>query len=150
MQPTFVRLGACLGAVVLLSLAACGPSDLVGKDKLGKIKDGATLAEVASAIGEGPLKPLQPGDSARLFHGYRNQQFLAKGQTYRIIWVRDEPGSIEDQVVREKESPIVMVGDSVIGTGWSFFDDTAESIGLPNPYRAKDRLDSMSRAGMKK
>jgi len=150
MQPTFVRLGASIGAFMLLSLAACGPSDLVGEDKLGKIKEGAKLADVAAAIGEGPLKPLQPGDSLRLLHGYRNQQFLAKGQTYRVIWLRDEPGSLEDEVVREKESPIVMVGDSVIGTGWTFFDETAESVGLPNPYRAKERLDSMSRASVKK
>jgi len=122
----------------------------VGKDKLGKIKEGAKLADVAAVIGEGPVKPMQPGDSLRLFHGYRNQQFLANGQTYRVIWVRDEPGSLEDEVVREKESPIVMVGDSVIGTGWTFFDNTAASVGLPNPYRTKERLDSLSRASVKK
>jgi hypothetical protein len=149
MKTLFVRSGAVVGACVLLTLAACGPSDLVGKDKLSKIKDGDQLEAVATALGEGPLKAFQPGDSLRLFHGYRSQTFLTNGKTYRVIWVRDEPGTVEDAIVREKESPIVLEGDKVIGTGWTFFDKTAQEVGLPNPYRSKERLDSIAKAATK-
>jgi hypothetical protein len=146
MKPAFVRFGALVGASVLLTLAACGPSDVVGKAKLEKVKDGMKLAELTNVIGKGPLTAMQPGDSMRLFNGYRTQVFMAKGQSYRVVWVRDEPGSIEDAIVREKESPILLAGDSVIGKGWSFFDKTASEVGIPNPYRDKEHLDSMARA----
>ena len=146
MKPVFVRFGAVLGASVLLALAACGPSDVVGKAKLEKVKEGTKLTELPALIGTGPLTAMQPGDSLRLFHGYRTQVFIAKGQSYRVVWVRDEPGSIEDAIVREKESPILLRGDEVIGKGWSFFDKTANEVGLPNPYRDKEHLDSMAHA----
>lgn len=146
MKPAFVRLGALVGATVVLSLAACGPSDVVGKAKLDKVKEGAKLSELSGLLGTGPLTPMQPADSMRLFNGYRTQVFMAKGQMYRVVWVRDEPGSIEDAITREKESPILLVGDSVIGKGWAFFDKTANDVGLPNPYREKEHLDSMARA----
>ena len=152
MSTDFVRRTTRRNAFTLASLAlasgiaACGPSDLVGKEKLAPIKDGAKIADVATIIGEGPLKPNQLDDSMRIFHGFRQQMFMAKGERYTVIWYRDTPGKIEDAVTREVETPILLHADTVMGKGWSYFDDTAEKLGLPNPDRASERIDSISKA----
>lgn len=127
-------------------LAACGPSDLVGEKKLKPIKNGMTLTEVAGVMGDGPLKPSQPADSLRLFHGFRTQVFLAQGERYQVLWYREKAGSIEEAITREVETPILVHADTVMGKGWAFYDETASLLNLPNPYRSKDRLDSISKA----
>jgi len=144
MQPAFVRFAAF--AAITSLLTACGPSDIVGKGKLDPIDGGMPIARVAEIIGTGPLKPLQASDSLRLFNGYRTQIFLAGGSQYRVIWYREEPGSIEDAITRERETPILVHADTVVGRGWSFYDDKAQELGIPNPYRERERLDSISQA----
>lgn len=146
-RSTRIRSAVQLGAIALATaVAACGPSDLVGKEKLAPIKDGAKIAEVAGIIGEGPLTPQQTDDSMRIFHGFRKQMFISKGERYTIIWYRDTPGRIEDAITRQVETPIVLHADTVMGKGWSYFDDTADKLGLPNPDRAGERIDSISKA----
>ncbi|MBL0937323.1 MAG: hypothetical protein IBJ03_00400 [Gemmatimonadaceae bacterium] len=144
MSTAFVRIAAvaALGSVMV----ACGPSDLVGDKKLGPIEGGMPIARVAEIIGNGPLTPLQPTDSIRLYHGFRTQIFLANGSQYRVIWYREAAGSIEDPITREQETPILLHADTVVGKGWSFYDDKAGELGIPNPYRDKERLDSISQA----
>ena len=136
-----------LAAIAVTSAAAaCGASDLVGKEKLAPIKDGAKIGDLASVIGDGPLKPTQVDDSLRLYHGFRQQMFLAKGERYRVIWYRETPGTLDDSITRNVETPILLQADTVIGKGWSYFDDAADKIGLPNPARAAERLDSISKS----
>ncbi len=144
MQPAFVRFAAL--AATATFLMACGPSDVVGKGKLDPIEGGMPIAGVAEIIGKGPLSPLQPSDSLRLFNGFRTQIFLAGGTQYRVIWYREEAGSIEDAITRERETPILLHADTVVGRGWSFYDDKAQELGIPNPYRDRERLDSISQA----
>lgn len=146
MRLPVVRTFAPLLGAMLLFAAACGPSDLVGKEKLNPIKDGASPAEVAAVIGEGPLKALQPADSMRIFHGFRTQVFLSEGKSYRVIWYREKAGSIEDPITREVETPVLLENDKVIGKGWTAFDEKSKEYNLPNPYRSGERLDSISKS----
>ncbi len=151
MKPALVRSFSVVAATAMLAvLTACGPSDLVGKEKLAPVKDGMTLAEVDAIIGKGVLEPMQPGDSLRLHNGYRSQVFLIQGQRYTVIWYRDTPGSIEDQITRETETPILFSGaNTVLAKGWSNFDKKAEELDIPNPFRSRERLDSISQAQSK-
>jgi len=68
-----------MAAAAALLLAACGPSDVVGKEKLGPVNEGMKLADLPPVLGTGPLAPNQPADSLRLFNGYRTQVFLVPG-----------------------------------------------------------------------
>jgi hypothetical protein len=132
---------------VLLALLACGPKDVVGVQRLKAIHEGMPLDSVTQIIGDGPLAPNQPDDSLRLYHGFRTQIFFVNGQNYRIVWYREEPGTVEQEITRERETPILFDGsNAVIASGWGDFDDKAAEINLPNPYRARERLDSISKA----
>lgn len=109
------------------------------------------LDSVLSVIGSGPLTPNQPSDSLRLVNGFRTQVFLVKGEQYRLIWFREAPGSIEEEISRERETPILLGGSGqVVAKGWADFDSKAADLGLPNPYRTRERLDSMSNAQLAK
>ena len=146
MNTRIVRsLYAVLPLVVLVA-AACGPSDLVGKTKLSAVHTGMKQAEVVAIMGTGPLKPHQVADSLRVVNGFRTQAFIVAGQTYRVLWYREAPGSLEDAITREKETPILMKSDTVVSVGWNDFDEAAEKLNIPNPYRASARIDSISKS----
>ncbi len=150
MKPALVRSLSVFTATLTLSvLAACGPSDMVGKEKLGPVNTGMTMADVDAVIGKGMIEPLQPGDSLRLHNGYRTQVFLTQGERYTVVWYRDTPGSIEDEISRTTETPILFKGNQVLAKGWSDFDAKAEELNIPNPYRSRERLDSISQAQSK-
>jgi hypothetical protein len=130
-----------------LAFAACGPSDLVGKEELKAVSDGMPIDSVIKLLGKGSMLPLQPSDSVRLFSGFRTQRYLAPGGPYRVLWYRKAPGELEDQITRESDTPILFDReDRVIARGWSEFDDKAADLGIPNPYRAAERLDSISKS----
>lgn len=138
-----------IATVALVAATACGPSDIVGKEALKPIKEGMTMAQVDSIIGQGQLEPRQPADSLRLHHGYRTEVYLIEGQRYTILWYRDKPGTIEDAVTRQTDTPILFQGDQVLAKGWSAFDAKAEKINMPNPYRSRERLDSIAESQSK-
>ena len=149
MHPYFVRKLPALSLCSTFLFTACGPSDLVGEDKLSAIKPGMTRAAMAAIIGTGPLKPNQLSDTVRLYSGYRRQAFLAGGAQYDVIWYREKAGNIEEEITRERETPILLNADTVVVSGWAEFDDKAQELGIPNPYRDRERLDSMSKAQAK-
>lgn len=141
--PIVRRFAPAAGALLIFAAACGGTTDLVGKEKLDAVKDGAPIADVVAVIGEGPLKPNQPADSLRLFHGYRTQAFLAAGERYQVIWYREKAGNLEQPITREVETPIMLHADTVMGHGWQFFDEKTELLGIPNPLRSQARLDSI-------
>jgi len=149
MHSKFVTTGRLLATLSLAAVTACGPSDLVGEKTIGKLNTGMRLEEVGKIIGNGPLKANSPADSMRLFQGYRRQVFLASGNQLLVVWYRDTPGDIEQEIVRDRETPIVFSADTVIAKGWSEFDEAAQKNGLPNPYRTMERLDSISKSQLK-
>lgn len=108
------------------------------------------MEQVDSIIGPGQLTPMQPADSMRLHNGIRTQVFLVNGQRYTVWWYRDTPGSIEEDITREKQTPILFHNSQVIAKGWADFDKKAEELDLPNPYRSRERLDSIAQSQMKK
>ena len=151
MSPQFVRsqfirftaVGS-LAATVLFA-AACGSSDL-GGDRLKAIKTGDTRAKVAEVMGNGPLASTSSADSTRMMQGYRLQRYITNGTTHEILWYREAPGSIEDSLVASLVTPIVIVGDTVVGWGWSFFNKYASANGLPNPSKDAARMDSIAKS----
>ena len=130
----------------LLAVLACGPSDLVGKSKLGAVRSGMKQAEVVAIMGSGPLKAHQAADSLRLVNGFRTQAYIVGGSTYRVLWYREAPGKLEDVITRETETPVLLQNDTVVSVGWSDYDDMAEKLNIPNPYRALARIDSISKS----
>jgi hypothetical protein len=146
---TRARCATLVGTLTLAALTACGPSDMVGSKRLKPIHKGMTLDSVAAVIGDGPLTVNQPADSLRLFHGFRIQAFFVKGAMYKVLWYREAPGTVEESIEREKETPILLKSDSVLVKGWNDFDDTAQEIGIPDPYREKERVDSIAKTQMK-
>lgn len=153
MTPQFVRtqlvrfttMSVLAGAVIFA--AACGSSDL-GGDKLKALKTGDTRAKVAEVMGTGPLSATSEADSTRMMQGYRLQRYVTNGNTHEIIWYREEPGSIEDSLVAHLVTPVVLVSDTVVGWGWSFFNKYASTNGLPNPSKDAGRLDSIAKSQM--
>lgn len=137
-----------LVAVVSLALlGACGPSDL-GADRLKSIDAGASQAELLQAMGQGPLVA-SGADTMRVINGFRRQEFLVEGNQYEVIWYRAEPGSLTDPITKERETPIVLNADTVMGWGWKYYQGRAKALDLPDPTRDAARLDSISKSQSK-
>ena len=138
-----------LGAAALLTtlaLTACGPSD-VGASKLKVLPKAAPRASILAAMGTGPLSPTQPSEQARIVNGFRYQRFITNGgQNYEVLWYREEPGTVEDPILKTKETPIVVVSDTLVGWGWKFYTPYAKTIPLPDPSQDKIRIDSIYKA----
>ena len=139
-----------LGAAALvttLALAACGPSDL-GASKLKGLPKGASRTSVLAAMGTGPLAPNGPNQQARIVNGFRHQVYLnlKDGGTYEFLWYREEPGTVEDPIVKKRETPVVIVADTLVGWGWKFFSEYAKKERLPDPSQDQARLDSIYKA----
>ena len=62
-----------------LLLAACGPSDLVGKDLIGDLRVDRPRDSVLAMLGTDALEPIQPSASLRLIQGFRRQPFYSSG-----------------------------------------------------------------------
>ena len=127
-----------------LTLAACGGDDL-GSARLRSLETGATRDQVLETIGTGPLAATG-ADTLRLAQGHRTQRYIVNGATYEVIWYREEPGSLADDIERGRETPILLEADTLVGWGWSLYEKKAAEVGLPNPMREKARLDSISRS----
>jgi hypothetical protein len=140
MRASFVR----AVPVAALLLAACGPSDLVGKDVIADLHAGMSRDSVLTVLGTGSLTPNQPSDYLRLVKGFRQQQFFTNGAMYQIIWYREKPGSVEEPIARETDTPVLLQADTVVAAGWADFDEAASRLNLPNPYRSQERLDSLA------
>ena len=137
---------ALMSAAVLISLVACGPGDVVGKDKLDPIKEGMTKQAVMPIVGTGPLVPTRAADGARLANGFRSQTYFVNGANYQVIWYREAIGTLDDSISRQTDTPILFRNDTVMGWGWSYFDKKTGELGLPNPLHDRERLDSISKA----
>jgi len=135
-----------LGAAALLTtlaLAACGPSD-VGASKLKALPKAAPRASILAVMGTGPLSPTQPAEQPRIVNGFRYQRFITNGgQNYEVLWYREEPGTVQDPILKTKETPIVVVDDTLVGWGWKFYTPYAKTIPLPDPSQDKARIDSI-------
>ena len=131
--------------VTTLAVAACGPSD-VGASRLKAIPKGAKRPEILTAMGTGPLSPKSASEQPRIVNGFRHQMYITNGGGYEILWYREEPGTVEDPILKTRETPIVVVGDTLVGWGWKFFTPYAQQEHLPDPSRDKARLDSIYKA----
>ena len=72
-RPRGMSVARAIVAAATAALTACGPSDLVGKDKIGKLDVGMPRDAVLAILGTGTLTPNQPGDALRLSKGFRQQ-----------------------------------------------------------------------------
>lgn len=146
MSSSVVRIRALLSAALVLSFAACGPSDVVGKEKLGSIEEGMTKQAVMAVIGTGPVQPTTANDAVRITNGYRMQAYMVNGENYQVVWYREAPGTLADSISRQTDTPILFRNDTVMGRGWSYFDKKTGELGLPNPLHDRERLDSISKS----
>lgn len=132
----------------LIALAACGPSD-VGAARLKKLPAGAKRADIVATMGSGPLASTNPTDAPRLVNGFRRQAFMANGKIIEVLWYREEPGSLEDPILRESETPIVIEADTLVGWGWKFYPQYAADNRIPDPERDRRWKDSSDKAALK-
>lgn len=146
MSSFVVRTRALVSAAILFGISACGPSDVVGKDKLDPIKEGMTKQSVMPILGTGPIQPTRANDAVRITNGYRTQSYFVNGANYSVIWYREAIGTLDDSISRQTDTPILFRNDTVMGRGWSYFDKTATEIGLPNPLHDRERLDSIAKS----
>ncbi len=121
--------------LLLASAAACGTSE-VGSSTLNDLAVGMTRNEVLSRIGTGPLTAVGT-DSARLINGFRHMRYFSAGKNFEVIYFREELGSVSDPVEQKLETPIVLVDEKVLGTGWQFYVDAMKTYGLPTPLLEK-------------
>jgi hypothetical protein len=131
-----------LTGIVLLA----GCSSDVGSSKLKNIPKGAHRAEVVAAMGTGPLVATSPSDAPRIVNGFRRQMYLTGGETYEIIWYRDQPGALADPITKAVETPVVVQGDTLLLWGWSKYTPFAAKLNLPDPTHDQARADSILRA----
>ncbi len=142
-------LGAGLAAVALLTLiTACGPSD-VGASRLKPLKPGADRSLVVSTMGNGPLASNVAADAPRLVSGFRRQAFISNGRTIEVLWFREAPGSLNDPILKNTETPIVIESDTLVGWGWKFYPQFAADNNLPDPERDRIWQDSVDKAALK-
>jgi hypothetical protein len=132
---------AVISAIVFV--AAC--SSDIGAAKLKSIPKGAKRDVVLAAMGTGPLAAATPVDAPRIVDGFRRQKYLTGGQTYEVLWYREEPGSLADPITKERETPIVIQGDTLLLWGWSKYTPFAAKLNLPDPTHDKARADSIQR-----
>ena len=97
---------------------------------------------VLAVMGTGPLVGTGV-DTLRMAHGFRRQAFMVAGAQYEVLWYRDTPGTLDDPILKERETPLVIEDNKLKGLGWSFYDKLAQEKNLPNPSLSKQRLDSI-------
>jgi hypothetical protein len=109
------------------------PSDLVAKKKLASLADGAAVSSITTQLGTGPLVANQPTDARHVINGFRRQAVVADGQIYTVVWYRTVAGSVNEPIAPERESPVVLVADTVVATGWDAFRKLSAERGFPPP-----------------
>lgn len=114
-----------------LLAGACGPKE-AGTAKLKKLDKGITRDSMLAILGTGPLSA-SGADTARLVSGYRQSRFLTNGVLYEVIYVRDTTGDVREELSRARETPIVLVNDTVQYWGWKKFKAAAETTLFPLP-----------------
>jgi hypothetical protein len=131
-----------------LFVAACGPSD-VGASRLKSLEPGAARSVVVASMGAGPLASNVATDAPRLVNGFRRQAFVTEGRMVEVLWYREAPGSLNDPILRENETPIVIEADTLVGWGWKFYPQYASDHNLPDPERDRRWQDSVNKAALK-
>ncbi|MCU0615722.1 MAG: hypothetical protein MUD17_01375 [Gemmatimonadaceae bacterium] len=126
----------------------------MGAARLKSLPTGAKRADVVSTMGSGPMGsgPLassNPTDAPRLVNGFRRQAFMANGKIIEVLWYREEPGSLEDPILRESETPVVIEADTLVGWGWKFYPQYAADNRIPDPERDRRWKDSSDKAALK-
>jgi hypothetical protein len=124
--------------LTLIALAACGGGDRALR--LPKLPDGGSRADVLAALGSGPLTAIG-NDTLRLADGFRRQVFMVGGHRYEVIFFRRAPGSLEEDITRDVEVPVVLRDDVLLHSGWEKYDQLAGEVGLPN-WRARDAAEA--------
>jgi hypothetical protein len=146
------RLRAAATTLSLLAVAviatACGPSD-VGESRLKKLEPGAARSVVVANMGAGPLASNVATDAPRLVNGFRRQAFVTEGRMVEVLWYREAPGSLNDPILRENETPVVIEADTLVGWGWKFYPQFAADHNLPDPERDRRWQDSVNKAALK-
>lgn len=120
---------AILGAAAFLT--ACGGGDL-GAARLKAVEDGTSRDEVLTIMGTGPITATG-NDTMRVVNGFRRSSYLVNGSQYEILFYRETPGNVSEEVVRDVEVPVVLKDGAAIGWGWRYFDAERGVLGLPDP-----------------
>ena len=138
-----------VAATITLGVLAACSGDL-GAAKLKGIPKGAKRDVVLSTMGTGPLTATSETDALRVVNGFRRQIFISQARQIEVLWYREQPGTLDDAISQETETPVVVEADTLVGWGWKFYSPFAVTMKLPDPVRDSIRLDSMVKASAPK
>ena len=99
MRFPFVRL---VPAALVATLVACGTPE-AGAERLKELTVGITRDSAMTLLGEGTLTAAQ-ADTIRVDHGHRRSRYLIQGKFYTVLYVRDEPGDVNEPVTQSLET----------------------------------------------
>jgi hypothetical protein len=130
---------AFTAAAAALLLTACG-ADEVGAKKLKPIKEGMAQDSIYAFMGTGPLTATFAADSARLDHGFRRSIYIVDGKTIHVIYYREQPGNVAENLYQDTETPIVVVNKKVEGWGWKAYKKAMKEYNLPANVTPRDSV----------
>lgn len=158
MQTTFVKrsFAASLSLVALAVLGACGGNSDIGASRLKETHPGMPRDSVLAIMGQGTVGATG-GDSSRVVNGFRHQRFLMNAQLFEVLWYREVPGSVNEKILKEAETPVVLANDTLAGWGWKYYTEQGIKLGLPDVMKlnamaakqdsANAKQDSINKAG---
>ena len=109
------------------------PPEIPSLQVPASVHTGMTADSVLKVLGTGPLVANQPTDARHVINGFRRQAVVADGQIYTVVWYRTVAGSVNEPITPERESPVVLVADTVVATGWDAFRTLSAARGFPPP-----------------
>jgi hypothetical protein len=130
MRTTFLRVFAL--ALVSTATVSCNGSD-AGSARLRRVETGAARDSVLALLGRGPMSA-SGNDTLQLVNGYRSARYFINARSLEVLYVRDEPGAVNEPLSQAKETPIVLLDGTVVGKGWRYYRNEAmRDYGLPWP-----------------
>lgn len=124
-------------AALSVTLGACfSDYQEVGEDRLASVDAGMPKDSVLAIMGDGPLTA-EFADTLRVTNGFRRSSYFVNGNSYEVLYYREEPGNVTETVEQDRETPILLQDGKVLGWGWKFYVDAMKKYNLPSPITAK-------------
>lgn len=116
-------LPASLACAAAVTLAACGDS------RIAKLTPGITR--------DSALKVINEGSDDSLARVYKQEMYLVDGKHLNVVFYNKDGIKQESDstLAANKQTPIVIADNKVVGWGWQSYDSLAKAINIPIPTR---------------